>query len=785
MKIWKNNILGVNYRNLKYVIHNHKDAINFANNKIKTKHFLSVRGIPVPKLIAIFKTREDVNKFDFASLNKDFVIKPNKGSQGKGIIPFKERKGDKLISVSNKEYSIRELKNHILNIIQGIYNEGNADTAFLEQRIKNSPELEEITYKGLPDVRVICYNQIPVMAMLRVPTKESEGRANLAENAMGIGINLSNGEPTYYYYNGKISKKDPLNKKSIKRIPNFIKVLQICVKCAQLSKLKFIGCDIAFNEKNEPCLIEINARSGLKIQLANKDSLKERIQKIENLKPKSINESIEIAMSIFGGSYKKLEFDKQKIIGLEEKIKIFNEQKIYIADAKLKLVNKQNFIDEALLKKMNIKDLDAKNYTFKISLKDETQQLVFYKSKLQDTDILLGKNAVENFLIDPKKAKSTNLPKYVAEKKVPYITNTHNYGEIDHKIYKIEKSLGFNKKITPINYIQEINKFKEDHNYNPQFLYNDYTDLIYELNQKLESIKIPDTQIGKIFQDKVTEIKYKLNCLEFLGTKEFSMHYAKLIPFAQKSEILKAQLYLQNDWKEFLNEGKKYTQKEAIEKFQNVIEKYNLNFKIEVEKDAITRMKVTSKGKIKISSLTDKLTKRQVDKLIAHEIETHALTYANGDIQPYKIFNYGFANYIELQEGLAIYNQERKLNIDHNYYASNNFIGNKIVLENSFSEAYKLLKEMNLFKNPINFIARCKKGISNTKQTGGNTKQLVYFRGAIKIRELIEKNPKILNTLYLGKINFESLNILKKADFINNRIQLPEFLINNEESPKE
>jgi len=783
MKIWKNSILGLNYRNLKLQVYNQKEAINFANNKLKTKHFFSVRGIPVPKLMGIFKNREDVNKFDFANLNKDFVIKPNQGAEGKGIIPFKERKGDKFITISNKELTTNELKNHIINITQGIYNNGNKDTAFFEQRIKNSPELEEITYKGLPDVRVICFNQIPVMAMLRVPTKESDGRANLAENAMAIGINLSNGEPSYYYYNGKITKKDPLNKNSIKRVPNFIRVLQIAVKCSQLSKLKLAGCDVAFNEKNEPCLIEINARPGLKIQLANKDSLKERINKIKDLKPKSINESIEIAMSIFGDSYKKLEFEKEKIIGLEEKIKIFNDQKIFIADCNIKLSNDQNFIDEDLLRKMNIGD--KKNHTFKISLKDDTQNLVFYKSKLQDYDILLGKNAVQNFLIDPKKIKQTKLPKYKATKNTAYITNIHNYGEIDHEIHEVVKQLGFNKKLQPINYIEEVENFKLDPNSNPKFTYEDHTDLIYKLENKIEKIKIPDTKIGKIFQDKTKEIKLMLKCLEFLGTSEFTSHFSKLTPIVQESELLKAKLYLENDIKPLLNSGKKYNQKEFIKLFQEVLDKYKLNYKIELDKNTLTRMKVTSKKKIKINANTQKLTENQVKKLIAHEIETHAITYQNGNQQPYKIFNYGFANYIELQEGLAIYNQEKKLGIKHNYFAANNFIGNKVVLENSFKDAYEILKEQNIIKNPINFIARCKKGISNTKFKGGNTKQLVYFRGALKVRDLIERNPNIIKILYLGKINFSSIPTLKKADFINQRIILPEFLINKEESPKE
>ena len=38
---------------------------------------------------------------------------------------------------------------------------------------------------------------------------------------------------------------------------------------------------------------------------------------------------------------------------------------------------------------------------------------------------------------------------------------------------------------------------------------------------------------------------------------------------------------------------------------------------------------------------------------IAHEIETHIFTTENGLRQPYRIFSYGFANFLFIQEGLA------------------------------------------------------------------------------------------------------------------------------------
>src|SRR5207244_11055997 len=53
------------------------------------------------------------------------------------------------------------------------------DQALLQQRVRLHPTFEAIAYKGIPDVRVVLYRNQTAMAMLRLPTKESNGRANL------------------------------------------------------------------------------------------------------------------------------------------------------------------------------------------------------------------------------------------------------------------------------------------------------------------------------------------------------------------------------------------------------------------------------------------------------------------------------------------------------------------------------------------------------------------------------------------------------------------------------
>jgi len=51
-------------------------------------------------------------------------------------------------------------------------------------------EIELLGTYGLPDIRVIAYNMVPVMAMMRIPTKESGGKANIHGGACAVGIDI-------------------------------------------------------------------------------------------------------------------------------------------------------------------------------------------------------------------------------------------------------------------------------------------------------------------------------------------------------------------------------------------------------------------------------------------------------------------------------------------------------------------------------------------------------------------------------------------------------------------
>jgi hypothetical protein len=68
---------------------------------------------------------------------------------------------------------------------------GQSDVAFVEELLEVHPALTKIVNDGVPDVRVIVHRGVPVMSMMRLPTRRSRGRANLHQGAIGAGVAAS------------------------------------------------------------------------------------------------------------------------------------------------------------------------------------------------------------------------------------------------------------------------------------------------------------------------------------------------------------------------------------------------------------------------------------------------------------------------------------------------------------------------------------------------------------------------------------------------------------------
>lgn len=230
-------ILGMNARNLKFIRPGAtKNKIALVDDKLKTKKLLEKHELPVSRMIAVIKNRKEFYNFDWSSLPKSFVLKPNRGLGGEGIaVTFGRKKNGKWVLPLNKEASVQDVMLRVSNILDGDYSKTNVpDAAFFEERLKIHPIFKLYSYKGIPDVRVIVYNKVPIMAMLRLPTKSSRGKANLHQGGICVGIDISTGTTTYAIHHDRLIEHLP----DI-RIP-FSLFINSCAKTGKLKRQRTI-----------------------------------------------------------------------------------------------------------------------------------------------------------------------------------------------------------------------------------------------------------------------------------------------------------------------------------------------------------------------------------------------------------------------------------------------------------------------------------------------------------------------------------------------------------------
>ena len=258
---------------------------------------------------------------------------------------------------------INDLKNHIQNILDGSFSLSNSpDVAFFEERLKLSKILKPYTYKGIPDIRVIIFNRVPVMAMLRLPTVESGGKANLQQGAIGVGIDMANGTTTTAIIGkGRRVEYVPGTRLLLSgvKIPRWKEILTMAVKAQDASTLGFLGADVAIDRDLGPVILELNARPGLSIQLANMSGLKERLERVKGLKIKNVDHGVRVGMNLFGGEIEENieELSGKHVIGIVEKVKLIGKDgKEIEVEAKIDTGADSSSIDRALAEELGFSE---------------------------------------------------------------------------------------------------------------------------------------------------------------------------------------------------------------------------------------------------------------------------------------------------------------------------------------------------------------------------------------------------------------------------------------------
>jgi alpha-L-glutamate ligase-like protein len=299
-------ILGINARNLDYLFPtNPRRLYRLADSKLETKKIAQSIGVATPESYGVIRFQNEVKKLsDIVGKHKSFVVKPARGSGGDGIVVIQDVTNEGYRKASGSILKSEDLQYHIYNILGGMFSlGGQTDVAIIEYAVQFDPVFDEIAYQGVPDVRVIVYRGVPAMAMLRLPTRASDGKANLHRGGVGVGIDLASGKTLAGIQNNRYIDNHPETGHPLcdRQIPHWQSILDMATNLGDKTEFGYLGVDIVLDREKGPLLLEINARPGLAIQIANREGLIGRLEAIDSTLPKlsGVQEKIVFAQETF------------------------------------------------------------------------------------------------------------------------------------------------------------------------------------------------------------------------------------------------------------------------------------------------------------------------------------------------------------------------------------------------------------------------------------------------------------------------------------------------------
>lgn len=291
-KLLRKGIIGMNARNASYIArYNTRALYPLVDDKYETKRLAREFEVPAPELYGLIRYQHQLKGLEkMLQPHSQFVVKPSQGSAGKGILVITGRDGDDFLKPSGDRVSLQEIKRHISNTLSGLYSLGGRnDKALIEYAIQFTDAFNDFSFQGVPDVRVIIFKGFPVMAMMRLSTQVSDGKANLHQGAVGVGIDLASGRALKAVQFNRPILDHPDTGRALNEleVPHWDELLLLAAKSYEMTELGYLGADIVIDRELGPMMLELNARPGLAIQVANGLGLKPRLEGLETMGKKT------------------------------------------------------------------------------------------------------------------------------------------------------------------------------------------------------------------------------------------------------------------------------------------------------------------------------------------------------------------------------------------------------------------------------------------------------------------------------------------------------------------
>lgn len=279
-------IIGMNARNVSYISrYNDRALYPHVDDKYETKKLARAHQLQTPALYGLILYQHELKHLEkILNPYDSFVIKPSTGSEGKGILIIRGRSEKGYLKPNGEILSLQDLKRHASNVLNGLYSlGGRTDKVMIEYAINFPDVFEGFSYQGIPDIRVIVFRGYPVMAMVRLSTKVSDGKANLHQGAVGVGVDLAFGRAIRAVQFNRPIEMHPDTGRRLSElvVSQWDELLLLAAQAFDMTGLGYVGADIVLDRDHGPMVLELNARPGLAIQMANNAGLLPRLRRIE------------------------------------------------------------------------------------------------------------------------------------------------------------------------------------------------------------------------------------------------------------------------------------------------------------------------------------------------------------------------------------------------------------------------------------------------------------------------------------------------------------------------
>lgn len=778
---------------------NSYEAMALADDKIYTKGALKLDGINTPSIIGVITNEADIDHIAWDKLPKEFVIKPSQGYKGAGILVLKRIRDGFWRSSRKKVWSKNLLKEHIRDVIDGTYSlHESKDTVLIEERLRPHPCFDILSPTGLPDIRLIMFKLVPLMAMLRLPTKGSGGLANLAQGAIGLGLDLATGTVTSGIHGHKPFTLPP--QMANFRFEQWPEILEIAGRCQAASNLAFMGADLTIDRKMGVTVLELNARPGLEIQNANMLPLRSRIEQVKDLQIRSVREGIEIAKKFFCNSKRSLLYvpQKQVLASTEEAVLVSLQGTLHKVIARIDTGAERTSLDIELAKSIGVRGT-GQIRKYRSAAGEENRELAkltyFLSGRKIDSIVsigwrqdlkhpmIVGRSDLKGFYVDPTAKNEAAI-------------DEANVLTADRALARARVPLGLLSRLRPLNAKEEKKRFFESgYMQNPQFVYPEFeVDLAYAAHE-LEAIDIDISRsIGVLLEEKRRQSRRQIDLLRTVQMSDLKQLWQEqgskggLDEFQAKS-FTKASLELfggidsialqaaRDELKNYKpkNEKRGIKAKEIKARFQSAIEESGLeNWTVDLRCDMVSDF-ATTIGKKRVFYVRHdlELSSVELEKAIVHEIYTHAFRMENALRQPYLALR-NTANYLSAEEGLALYN-ERLVSTGYTekfFLPIFYLLATKKALKFSFVEVFAYLRELGLSEQYAwSVTLKVKRGIRDTSLPGAFTKDANYWSGYLDVSKYVSSGGE-LTDLYYGKIGLQDVAYVRD----NPSLQKPKYL---------